>query len=298
MMRNKTSLPVALTMICLACLASLLSGCSSLPSWSWLPTYEAPEEKETHSITELWEPAYKPDFDFEPYRGQIEAAEYTIGVVELSFTYESVPPGEWVLTPLEHEHRTDFIDAFSRGLKKALTAKGMDVRGPFPSYDDITFVQRSKCDFIIRPKLHVEFEPDRSTLIEELPDYGGPYGAPNIYGRSDSRLETRARLEYEIIDPRTRKQLERHALEADASAKSYVQLWSQWTMTYGNNSRSGWRVLEYSEQKYPNYHNADNATARALEDLYHGFMPRIESMVTAKEFEFLEGRKRESRKRK
>lgn len=296
---RKTLRPVAPLLICLVC---LLSGCArlpSLPSWSWLPPYEPPEAKETRSITELWEPVYEPDFAFEPYHAQSDPDGYTVGIIDLEFSYESVPQGEWVMTPLEEKYRKDFIDAFSRGLKKILMGEGMEVRGPFLSYDDMTFTERSKCDFVIRPKLSVELQPTRSsTLIEELPGYGGPYGEPFVYGRSQGRLEARARLEYEIIDPRTRRQLGWHMLESDTISKSYEQLWSQWTMTYGRNSRTGWHVLEYNPKKYPNYHNAENATGKALEDIYHGFMPRITSLVSAGEFKLLDEQKRESKNRR
>ena len=290
-MMRKTFPPVAFATVCLACFICVLCTCAYLPPYP-------PEAKVTRSITELWEPVYKPDFAFELYQARSEPVGYTVGVIALDFSYDIMPRGEWVMTSLEEEYRKGFIDAFSESLKKILTAKGMDVIGPYASYDDITFNDRSRCDFIILPKLFVEFEPTRSTLIEELPDFGGPYGEPLIYGRSGDRLDARARLEYEIIDPRTREQLDCRSLKSDMAGKSYVQLWSRWTMTYGGNSRTGWHVLEYSRRKYPKYHNADNAMGKALEDLYHGFMPRIDGMVSAGEFELLEGRKREAKKRK
>jgi hypothetical protein len=174
----------------------------------------------------------------------------------------------------------------------------MEARGPVAEYDDMTFLDRSKCDFVVRPKLLLELAPKRSTLIEELSGFGGPYGEPLIYGRSADQLDVKARLELEVIDPRTRKQLEWRSLNTDTITKSYDQLWSRWIMTYGRNERSGWRALEYSAKKYPNYHNADNATGKALEDIYHNFMPRVSDMVTVKEFKQIEKRKREAKKRK
>jgi len=177
--------------------------------------------------------------------------------------------------------------------------EGMAPGGPFASYDDMSFVERSKCDFVIRPRLFLALEQTRSsTLIEELPEHGGPYGEPLVYGRSQGRLVARARLEYEIIDPRTRKQLAWHTLESDKISKDFEQLWSRWTMTYGNNSRSGWRTLEYNLKKYPGYHNADNATGKALEEIYHDFMPRIAELVSTNEFRLLDERRQESKKRK
>lgn len=281
-MMRKIFLPAAPLLVCLACFLPIAAGCAS-----------APEKTPTKTITMLWEPAYQPDLVFEPFQGAIDAAGFTVGIIRLDFDYETVPPGEWALTPAERDYRTEFIDSFSEGLKKALTSGGMKVRGPFPEYDDMSFLDRSKCDFVLRTKLLVEFEPTRSTLIEELPGYGGPYGEPLVYGRSRDRLDTRARLEIEIIDPRTRKQLDWHVLKTDTITKSYDQIWSQWTVAHGRNWRTGWRVLEYSEKKYPNYHNADNATGRALEDVYHNFMPRLSDMISAKEFKLLETKKRD-----
>jgi hypothetical protein len=275
-MMRKIFLPVAPLLVCLACFSMIAGGCAS-----------APEAKPTRTITELWEPAYQADFDFEPFQVPAEPAGYTVGIIRLDFDSESVPPGEWKLTPAERAYRSEFIDSFSEGLKKALTAEGMEVRGPFAEYDDMTFLDRSKCDFVLRPKLLVEFEPTRSTLI----------GEPLIYGRSDDHLDAKACLELETIDPRTRKQLDWRSLNTDTITKSYDQLWSRWIMMYGRNARSGWRVLEYSERKYPNYHNADNATGRALEDIYHNFMPRISDMVSTNEFKALDKRKSESKKR-
>ena len=67
-------------------------------------------------------------------------------------------------------------------------------------------------------------------------------------------------------------------------------------MTFEKNARTGWRMLEYNSKKYPNYHNADNATGKIMEELYHTFMPRINNLVSAKEFDFLQERKKESKK--
>ncbi len=286
-MMRKIFLPVAPLLVCLACFSLVAVGCASTP-----------EATPTRTITELWEPAYQPDFDFDPFQVPTEPAGYTVGIVRLEFVFESATPGEWEFTATERAYRSEFIDSFSEGLKKALTAEGMEVRGPFVEYDDMTFLDRSKCDFVLRPKLLLKLEPKRSTLIEELSGFGGPYGEPLIYGRSDDQLDAKARLELEIIDPRTRKQLDWRSLNTDTITKSYDQIWSRWIMTYGRNARSGWRVLEYSERKYPNYHNADNATAKALEDIYHNFMPRICDIVSAKEFKLIEKRKKESKKRK
>jgi len=279
----------------IACLSFAVGGCaSSAPSW----LAETPEKIVTSPITELWEPVYEPDFAFDPIVKRSGPVGRKIAIVAMSFAYDSVPPGEWEMAPLEEKYQRDFVRAFSRSLEKILTAKGMDVVGPYAAYDDMTFTERSQCDFVIVPSLSVEFEPRRDTLIEELPEYGGPFGEPIIYGRSGDRLDARARLEYEIIDPRTRKQLDWHLIRSEPKGKNYDQLWSQWTMTFGNNSRTGWRVLEYSRSRYPNYHNADNATGKILEEIYHDFMPRLDGMLSAREFGRLEEMKMESRSRK
>lgn len=267
---------LALALALLACFSLIISGCLSTP----------PEAKVTRPINELWEPVYRPDFAFEPYRTG-GSAGYTVGLVELDFAFESVPQDAWEMTARERMYHEEFIDAFAEGLKEIFTAKGMAVRGPFPTYDDIGFVERSKCDFVLRPKLVLELEPTQLTLIEELSDYGGPHGEPLVYGASSNRLDARARLEYVVIDPRTRKRLHSHSLRTRTITKGYEQLWSRWTMTYGNNSRAGWRTLEHRPRKYPNYHNADNATAKALEDVYHDLMPRLNKVISSRELALL-----------
>jgi len=285
MMRKNLPL-ITTAIICFVCSIFVVSGCAS-----------APEAVESKSITELWEPAFQPDFGLEPFPPVSELTGPTVGVVKLDFCFESVPPGERALTPAERGHRDAFVDAFFDGLKKILLAKGMEVKGPYATYDDMTFADRLHCNFILAPKLVVEVEPSRATLIEELTGFGGPYGEPLIYGRSGDHLDARARLELEVIDPRTRRQLDWHLLKTENITKSYDQLWSRWTMQYGRNTRTGWRVLEYSEKKYPNYHNGDNATGRALEDVYHDFMPRLDHLITAEEFKRLEDIKQEARER-
>jgi hypothetical protein len=286
-MMRKTWLPLAILILCFTCSASLISGCAS-----------SPEVPPTRSITRLWEPAFQPDYAFEPCQPVSKPTGPAVGIVALDFSYETVPPGERMLTPAERQHRDAFVDAFFDGLKKMLASQGMEVKGPYAAYDDMTFAERSKCNFVLRPKVLFEFEPKRETLIEELTGFGGPYGEPRVYGRSEDRLDVRARLELEIIDPRTRKQLDWHLLKVDEISESYDQLWSQWTMNYDRSYRIGWRPLEYSRKKYPNYHNGDNATGRALEEAYHNFMPRLSDMITAKELKRLESRKREARKRR
>jgi hypothetical protein len=284
---RKILLPVGAIFLFLAFLALAASGCAS-----------PPEAVETKSITRLWEPALQPDFSFAPHQSLSEPAGQTVGIIKLDFECESVPAGEWIMTPTEQQHRDEFVDAFFDGLEKMLVAKGIDVKGPYATYDDMTFDDRSQCDFVMQPELLLEVEPTRSTLIEELAGFGGPYGEPLIYGRSDDRLDASAHLKIEIIDPRTRRQLDRHVLKTDDISKDYDQLWSQWTMTYGNNSRTGWRVLEYSRKKYTNYHNGDNATGRALEDVFHDFMQRLDGMITLKELDRLGDRKMETKKRR
>ena len=291
---RRAFLPIILMVFIVACFSFVVSGCAS---WS-PPSWTAPEEVVTSPITELWEPIYEPDLSFESFDTWPGTTGYKVGVIDVGFSCNSVPPGEWEMAPLEEEYQRNFVRAFSRSLGQILIAKGTTVMGPYPSYDDMTFSERSSCDFVIQPSLFVEFEPRRDTLIEELAEYGGPFGEPIIYGRSGDRLEARARLEYDVIDPRTRKRLDWHLIKSDPKSKGYDQLWSQWTMIFGNNSRTGWRVLEYSRKKYPNYHNADNATGKILEEIYHDFMPRLDGMLSAKEFGRLEEMKMESRKRK
>ena len=203
-----------------------------------------------------------------------------------------IPPDKRVLTPLEREYQKSFVHAFSEGIGNILGSEGLAVRGPFGSFDEMSFVERSRCDFLVETKCFLKMEPTQSTLIEKLPEYGGPHGEPYIYGRSQGNLKANARLVYIVTDPHTRKELASYTLKNEMTDRDYEQLWSQWTMTYGKkNVRTGWHTLEYNRRKYPNYHNAANATGKILEELYHVFMPKISNLISVEEFKVLENRK-------
>ena len=91
-------------------------------------------------------------------------------------------------------------------------SQGITVSGPFESYEEMTYPERSRCEFLVQPKLKIFFEGHEfdPATYQKLPQYVGPNQQPYQYIKQDATLQVRAELNYVIHDPLINEKLERH----------------------------------------------------------------------------------------
>ena len=267
-------------------------GCATAP--------RGPKKK----ITELYAPIYKPAYDFEPPQQQSQPTGYTIGIVNAQFKLVSIPERKFEInTAMSKKYVEDFIQAFSYGLEKIMTSKGITVAGPFESYEEMTYPQRKRCDFLIMPIVEVEVTSNELTSVSQLtkiPGYSGPNGENYIYATWIYKTDSIAEIDYVIFDPLAKEKLERHKLKSDTIPKSVTTLLSEYSIrnNAGEVTKTGYRSLDMYEGSYPNYHNHEVIVGEILDAIYSDFMPRINELVSVEEFDHLMKYKEELEKKK
>lgn len=268
----------------LLCLALFAIGCAA----------STPKQ----SITTLYSPMYNPNYSYSPNSDKKGAANYTIGIIDMEFTTEATPPNSWVIaTPLEKQYVNNFKKSFSGGLEKIFLSKGFTVSGPFESYEEMTYPDRSRCDFLVQPIIKLSFQPSNMS-VQRLSGYNGPNGQNWVYGENDFNLAVSAELSYLIYDPLTKEKLERHKLKTDPFIKSSKRLW----ISMVNRDKNGKITKEWwerpSTQNHPNYHNDEILTGLVTDELYDNFMSKVDKLVSVEEFNHLRKYKKELEKRK
>jgi len=227
-----------------------------------------------------------------------EASGFTVGIVDMGFDYESTPPDLWnVQTPLEFQYLKGFVTSFSTQLEEILFRQGITVSGPFEDYEEMTYPERSRCDFIVQPNLKIFFEGlewDRESY-QKLPQYWGPRQQRYRYMKQTATLQVRAELSYVIHDPLTNEKLERHKLKTDSVYHTFEALG---VMHYKETGASVGEVPLSHDSEHPNYMNGQYVFGKVLAKLYPIFMERVARLVSVEEFVHLQQYKEEIKDKK
>ena len=217
----------------------------------------------------------------------------------MDFTTEATPPNSWVIsTPLEKQYVKNFKGSFSSGLEKILFSKGFTVSGPFESYEEMTYPERSRCEFLVQPILKLVFQPNLLG-IQKISGYSGPSGQNWVYGMGDLNLSVSAEMSYVIYDPLTKEKLERHKLKTDPFVKSAKSLWIKKVTKdkNGNVTKEWWEQLS-KDKDHHNYHNGEILTGLVTNELYKNFMNKVDKIVSVEEFNHLMKYKEQLEKKK
>ena len=249
-------------------------------------------------ITELYASLSDPGYDFTPAQAQGTPAGYTVGIINMDLDVVCIPQKALSVTELGKQYLGNFIGGFNTGFEKILTSKGITVSGPFESYDEMTYPERSRCDFLIQPCAKVTFQP-LATPVQRLNDRGGPNGESWVMGASDTCLKVKAELEYVILDPLTQEKLERHRLKTDTVSVDFRKIYCKYTTRddKGKVIKEEWREITF-DQSFPGYHNEDVAVGQILDQLYSEFMPKIDGLVSVAEFDHLKKFQEELKEKK
>ena len=263
----------------------LLSGCALTPK---------------KPIAELYDPVYSCKYQFTPAQKQDKPVGYTIGIIDMNLTSQSVPPKSFgIITDLEKQYVNEFTKAFSAGLEKIFMSKGMTVSGPFESYEDMTYPERSRCDFLVQPEVNLTFYPTPGTL-EKLPSYGGPNGEYWTMAQLPFSVKATAELKYVILDPLTQEKLERHSLKTDNVKHDFSVLYCHYVTKNkkGETVKEEWKDIWHDKKAFPGYHNVEVVVGKITDDLFSVFMPKIDRLVSVEEFDHLKKYKEELKQKK
>lgn len=251
-------------------------------------------------ITGLYEPMYTPINHYETQQKQTEPAGYTIGIINMQTEIETTPPNGWDFSsPLQQQYLNGFKNSFSVGLEKILTSKGLSVSGPFDSYEEMTYPQRSRCDFLIQPILKLNFQPIVGGL-REIPEYGGPNGERYTYAKRSTSMTVTAEMHYLIYDPLTREKLERHKLKTDPITKSTELIAIQLVKTdqKGKVIQKHFKDLYFVNANNEGYYNGEVLLGKITDDLYTIFMGKVDNIISVEEYAHLTKYKKELEKKK
>jgi len=273
------------TWVVISVLSIVFAGCAVMP----------PKKH----ITELYDPIYHPAYNYAPKQNASTPAGYTVGVLNMRFEYEVVPPGSYVVnTGLGSQYQKDFVKAFSSGLEKIFISKGMKVSGPYDSYEEMTYPERSRCSFLVQPVVKLIF---RASLANKrrLEEYDGPEGQGYTYLGGDFELVTSAEMEYVILDPLTQEKLERHKISTDPVGEKALGIFVQYVTrnSKGEITQKSW-VPIWKDSHHRQEDNTVIIMGKSLDKLFTQYMAKVDGLVSVEEFNHLNQFKEELKERK
>jgi len=242
-------------------------------------------------INDAWESPYYARYEFDPGPKAASPADYTVGILEVQFVQKK--NDTWYYRPEDMYLVEPFQREVANSIEKILINKGCKVAGPFKSYEEMTFPERDRCDFLIEPKLIVDLNyAEFSNTFKVLNDVGGPNMENFAYAKVDGELKGSVEMTYVILDPLTAEKLERHKLITD-NVSQPATLFMQ---GYYNdkNQPTNWKELKAWEKENPkyrgmynNYSNLENVSKKLFLQLYNQAMPEINRLISVAEFDHL-----------
>lgn len=253
-------------------------------------------------VADLWEPAYRPDYSYDPGTKSAKPSGYTIGVIKTRFVQKTSKT--WFYTPDEQKRVVEpFQSEVANAIEKILLTKGNKVAGPFDSYEEMTYPERERCSFLIQPTIILDLGFAQSGSLRFLDEVGGPNLESYAYGTYDATLSGTAQMEYVILDPLTREKLERHKLKTKTVSVNVKPIMQAYYNKEGN--QYGWKSLSAWAKEnpkmrayYSNYHDIDNVSNRLFESMFQEFIPQIDKLISVAEFDHLKKYQEELKERK
>ena len=125
-----------LTILALGAFVLLTPGCGPKPN---------PQEKAEMTVT--------PTFDFvPPSKLPADTASVVFCLVAPSY------PDAWK-EYLSHSPYDKFVKNMQLDFEEIISAKGFRMRGPFRTYDEMTFPDKKEADLILTPKIEIDVTP-------------------------------------------------------------------------------------------------------------------------------------------
>lgn len=260
----------------------------------------APTTSKSIRIVDLWEPLYKPNYDYSMIANSNDFSGFTIGIIDSDFIEQSEFEKAWKFrSDREKKNLIEFKREVSNALEKILLSKGNKVAGPFSSYEEMTFPERERCSYLIKPVFIIDIENQpESSSVTKLNDVGGPNLENYTYASMQNKVSGTAQMEYVILDPLTQEKLERHKLKTEEISLTYKEYME---LVFVNGGRLDFQPLRANPQYtdyLSSYHNSDNASAKILERLFQKFIPQVEQLISVDEFEHLKKYKEQLKEKK
>lgn len=280
---RKSIFPALLTMI--FCM-SLLCGCETLSS--------TPTPKK--NISEKKESIYIPDYSFTPTATTSAPSGYTVGIINMVVN-EDVPE-QWVTQGLD-----SFREAYFKGLESVLLSKGILIKGPFDSYEEMTFPDRDSCSYLIRPVLHLAAHQGVGTeqLLAEYTEKFKTDTTLNwtFYVERPYSVTYTCTMHYEIFEPLTGEKLAIHKLDSEPIVEqSNIIIAQKQTATWNGAEFIDGPVDSSVLGSEMGFYNSANVDIRALERLFKTYMPKTEALLSVEEFAHLEPYKKQLEEKK
>lgn len=251
----------------------------------------------TVRITDQWEPLYTPKFDYQIADNTKEFSGFTIGIIHPEFIEQGFIDGKknvWRIangSDREKQYLIKFKREISNAFEKILLSKGNKVLGPYTSYQEMTFPERERCNFLIKPTFIVDLETNSIGNFQILEDVGGPNLEAYAFGNIRQIITGNTQMDYVILDPLTQEKLERHKLTTESVSVEYTAYFQGMYDSKTNKPIDFTTITEHAKQ-YPNnyaskYYDSDNASAQILESLFVKFVPQVEKLISVDEFKYL-----------
>lgn len=243
---------------------------------------------------DMWEPLHKPNFSYTPKKANSEKINLTICTMKPAFI-QPAGSSKWILnSPREKQYMAGFQRELSGSIDQILLSKGVKVEGPYESYEEMTFPERERCSYLLKPTFLVDIDAMAAGPLVEQLTYGGPNLEKFAYATRPIKLVGSVQMEYLIHDSLTYAKLEKHKLQTVEIQTQYTAFY-QGTynkhhdaenfqeIIYFMGSEADMSIREYNS----NYPNADNASARILEELFSTFLPKVDELLSVDEFNHL-----------
>lgn len=251
-------------------------------------------------IQSKFEPLYKPNYTFQVTSKSDSVTDYTIGIINVEFSSKiKYATGEEIKS---EEASEDFQKELYDAFEKILLSRGCKIMGPFASYVEMTFPERQRCTFLIRPRIEISATASFSPLTF-LKDVGGPNLEAYAYASNWLTFKGKATMSYEILDPLTQEKLERHKFKTDEISYTaenimqgyYVEGKPQNFVSLKQFAESGNPKLLSVYEKYYNLTNLDSKVGEAI---FKQFTKKVDQLISVKEFDYLMQYKKELENKK
>jgi hypothetical protein len=111
-------------------------------------------------------PYVPPSFDFTPPSNAAPgSAEVTFAIVNAAYSENQPWTGVWPFNDVSRNMALDF--------QEIVSARGFSVRGPFASYDEITFPDKKGSDLVLQPALEIRLDIRNISYVKQSPVFVG-----------------------------------------------------------------------------------------------------------------------------
>lgn len=258
------------------------------------------------AISELCEGQYTPSYSFTPQTKTDQSSGYTIGLLKMVVTAHFAGKEENVANKITG--LPTFTNEFAKSLEQILLSKGVGVKGPFESYEDMTYPDRAQCSYLIRPQLDWDVSASLGPPTS-LPDYKYNIDKRNwvTFVKRSLTNTVKCTLRYDILEPLSNQKLAVHKLDSQpiSNMGDYIMETINSVVTTPDGAwlynPDGSVKLDQKSSVLDSKrgcYNIDNIDLRALDALFKEYVPKTENLLSVEEFRHLDTYKKDLSEKK